>query len=86
MVSAIRRDKPPEPPSPAETVLVVVMAALNHSQVEAFAQGKGVTDIEPFFSALEKSNLWDFARRPLDRQPRSRYLHRPMAPPGRPRR
>ena len=66
VVSAIRRDKPPEPPPPAETVLVVVMGALNHSQVEAFAQGMGVTDIEGFFSALEKSNLWDFARRPLD--------------------
>ncbi len=66
VVSAIRRDKPPEPPPPAETVLVVVMGALNHSQVKAFAQGKGVTDIKAFFSELEKSNLWDFARRPLD--------------------
>jgi hypothetical protein len=66
IVSVLRRDKPPEPPPPAEAPLVVVMGALDRTQVEAFARGKGLTDIGTFLDALEKANLSDFARRPLD--------------------
>lgn len=66
VVSVIRRDKPPEPPLAAEAPLVVVMGALSRNQVETFTRGKGVTDVDKFFGALDKGNLWDFARRPLD--------------------
>ena len=66
IVRAIRREKPPEPPPPAETPLVVVMAALDKGQVEVFARGKGVAEVEEFSAALERANLWDLARRPLD--------------------
>ena len=38
----------------------------SRAQVEAFAEGKGLTDVTTFFDALDESNLWDFARRPLD--------------------
>ncbi|MCA1708896.1 MAG: hypothetical protein LC808_38730, partial [Actinobacteria bacterium] len=42
------------------------MGALSRKQVETFARGKGVTDVDAFFGALDKGNLWDFARRLLD--------------------
>ena len=65
IISVMRRDRPTEPP-PAEKPLVVIMATLDRSQVEVFARGMGVTDVDAFFAALSQSNLWDFARRPLD--------------------
>jgi hypothetical protein len=66
IISVMRRDRPADPPPPAEKPLVVVMATLDRSQVEVFARGMGVTNVDAFFAALGKSNLWDFARRPLD--------------------
>ena len=66
IVSVLRREKPPEQLPPAEAPLVVVMAALDRSQVEIFARGKGLADVDAFLSALDKANLSDFARRPLD--------------------
>jgi hypothetical protein len=66
IVSVLRRDKPPEPPPPAEAPLVVVMGALDRGQIDAFARGKGVANVDVFFLELDKVNLWDFARRPLD--------------------
>jgi len=66
IISVIRRDKPPETPEPAEAPIVVLMGALNRKQVEAFARGKGVANVDGFFGALDKASLWDFARRPLD--------------------
>ena len=66
IVNVFRRDKPAEPPPPAEAPLVVAMAALDRGQVEAFARGKGVANVDAFFLELDKANLWDLARRPLD--------------------
>ena len=66
IVSIIRQDKLPEPPPPSEAPLVVVMGALDRSQVEAFARGKGVDNVDALFDELSRANLWDFARRPLD--------------------
>ena len=66
IVSALRREKLPEPPPPAGAPLVVVMGALDRTQMEAFARGKGLADIDAFLGALDKGNLLDFARRPLD--------------------
>ena len=50
----------------AEEPLVVVMAALDQERVEHFAVSKGVTDVEALVAALERQNLWEFARRPVD--------------------
>jgi hypothetical protein len=66
IINVIRRHKAQRPPPPAETPLVVLMGALDRAQVEVFTRGKGVVNVEDFFAALEKANLWDFARRPLD--------------------
>lgn len=56
-----------EPAQPAEEQpLVVLMAPLDPSRIRAFARGLGISDVEPFLSAIEAANLWRFARRPLD--------------------
>ncbi|AMP05800.1 hypothetical protein CPter91_3474 [Collimonas pratensis] len=46
--------------------MVFIMAALDRNRVEIFAHSKGVTNIASFFRTLDRSNLWNFARRPLD--------------------
>lgn len=66
IVGVIRLDNAQNPPQPAEAPLVVVMAALDRRRVEAFANGKGVANIDAFFNSLDRFNLWAFARRPLD--------------------
>jgi hypothetical protein len=48
------------------SLLVVVMAALDHEQIETFARAKGVIGVQDFVHELEKSDLMIFARRPLD--------------------
>ena len=65
IVSVLRRDRA-EPPPPAEAPLVVVMAALDREQVATFARTQGVTNVDAFLGTFDNSNLWDFARRPLD--------------------
>ena len=52
-------DKPKQP-------LVVLMAPLERDQVRLFAQGQGVQQLDEFMSALDRDNLWHFAKRPLD--------------------
>lgn len=66
LIKVIQKDRPPEPSPPAESPLVVVMAALTPEQVEIFARAKGVKDTAVFSAALGKSDLWFLARRPLD--------------------
>jgi hypothetical protein len=50
----------------AETALVVVLAGLDTEQIRLFASAAGVTDLDAFIAALERSDLLDFAKRPLD--------------------
>lgn len=67
IVQFVRKAKPARsPPPPAELPCVVVMEPLDQDQVQRFAQAKGVTDIDAFSAALDKADLWRFARRPLD--------------------
>lgn len=54
-----KREKREEP-------LVVLMAALDPHQVRLFAQGQGVQLLDDFMTALDRDNLWHFAKRPLD--------------------
>lgn len=63
----VRNEKPPRQPSPpVELPSVVLMEALDRARVQQFAREKGVVDIDPFTTSLDKANLWRFARRPLD--------------------
>lgn len=46
--------------------LVVCLEPLNRTQVEKFAQAKGISDVTQFANALDAAFAWEFARRPLD--------------------
>ncbi|MBL8689402.1 MAG: hypothetical protein JNL04_09890 [Rhodospirillaceae bacterium] len=54
------RDEKPEQP------LVVLMAPLDREQVRLFAEGQGVQQLDDFMNAIDRDNLWHFAKRPLD--------------------
>ncbi len=58
-----RRDQ--EPPGP-ELPFVALMASLDRKRVRLFAQGKAAPNLDRFLEAVEATNLWHFARRPLD--------------------
>lgn len=53
-------------PEPSEVSLIVVMAPLNDRQVRAYATGKGAPNVDDLVEAIDKGNLQDLARRPLD--------------------
>lgn len=67
LVQYMRSEEPKEA-RPSEVPLIVVMAPLTREQVETFARAKGVSDSDVFLKAIEKADLWRFARRPLDLQ------------------
>lgn len=45
---------------------IVTIIALQKSQVECYAKALGVVQVDNFLLAIEKSNAWAFAGRPLD--------------------
>lgn len=57
-----RQSKVEKPEQP----LVVLMAPLDREQVRLFAEGQGVQQLDDFVNALDRGNLWHFAKRPLD--------------------
>lgn len=61
----IRHEKRPEPP-PAETPLIVVMAQLDTEQVRTYAAAQNAPNLDGLIAAIETTNLWGFACRPLD--------------------
>lgn len=65
LISTLRRERREER-APPEIPLVAVMTALDKQRVRAFAQGKGVRELDSLLAAIEAGNLWRFARRPLD--------------------
>ena len=61
----LNREKRPEPP-PAETPLIVVMAPLDTEQVRTYAAAKNAPNLNGLMAAIEATNLWGYACRPLD--------------------
>jgi hypothetical protein len=57
--AAVERGDPP---------LVVLMAPLDEARVRTFAAANGIGNSDPFIQAIEASDLWFLARRPLDLQ------------------
>jgi hypothetical protein len=55
-----------EPPPPPEDAFVVVLTGLDEDRVRRFATGNSIQNLDPFIAQIEKANLWQFARRPLD--------------------
>ena len=65
VVDAIQRPPPAQTPSP-DMALVCTMAPLDDGQIETFAQANDIRNLAQFLEGLKRSNLWSFARRPLD--------------------
>src|SRR6202043_2228327 len=59
-----RREKPLEDKLSAP--FVVLMAPLDVERVRRFAEGKGVTELDPFMATIEEANLWSLASGPKD--------------------
>jgi len=55
-----------ESPAIAEAPFIGLMAPLNRDRIRQFAEASGVPNVEKFLQTIDESNLWRFARRPLD--------------------
>lgn len=53
---------------PGERPFVVRLGPLDPDRVRQFAAGRGIEDLDEFTTAIAGSDLWAFARRPLDLQ------------------
>jgi hypothetical protein len=65
LIRTLHNEQPPEPAAP-ETPVVVVLASLDAERVRIFAQAKGASNLDAMMAEIDASNLWRFARRPLD--------------------
>ena len=69
VVAVIRRENQEDDEQTAETQeapLVVRMVPLDSGRVATFASAKNVTDTARFLRAIDRSDLWAFASRPID--------------------
>ena len=65
VICAIHRERR-EPTPPPEDAIVVVMTGLDEDRVRRFATGMSVQNLDALMAQIDASNLWQFARRPLD--------------------
>jgi hypothetical protein len=61
--------------TPGEDPVVVLMQPFDEKRVRLFARGKGVSDTDALIEAIERADLWTFARRPLDLEWMVEYWH-----------
>jgi hypothetical protein len=66
LIRVLRRDQPKASEKRTESALVTVMVPLDAQRVRQFAEGQGVSGAQEFLDHVERANLWQFARRPLD--------------------
>ena len=66
LIKVLRRDQPKASESPTESALVTVMVPLDAPRVRQFAEGQGASGAQEFLEHVERADLWQFARRPLD--------------------
>ena len=65
LIRVLNNERTPEA-SPPEEPNVVLLAPLNSERVRIFAKGKAASNLDAFIAEIDASNLWRFARRPLD--------------------
>jgi hypothetical protein len=60
------RNERPQPNVPNEEPFVVLMAPLDTGRIRCYAEQSGAPQVDHLLRAIADSNLWRFARRPLD--------------------
>jgi hypothetical protein len=65
LIRTLHNERAPEPSAP-ETPIIAVLASLDGARVRMFAQAKGASNLDALMAEIDASNLWRFARRPLD--------------------
>lgn len=65
LTRVLHNERTPEAPT-REKAIVVLLASLDAKRVRIFAEGKGASNLDAFITEIDISNLWSFARRPLD--------------------
>jgi hypothetical protein len=65
LIQTLHNEQRPEPSVP-ETPIVVVLASLDAGRVRIFAKAKGASNLNALMAEIDASNLWRFARRPID--------------------
>jgi hypothetical protein len=76
LTSILRGEQSDEPAKAAETSLIAVMVPLDSDRVRRYAEGRGIPDVEGLIEHVERADLWQFARRPLDLDWLSDYWRR----------
>jgi len=76
LTSILRGEQSDEAAKPSESPLIAVMLSLDKERVRRYAQGRGVPDVEALINHIERADLWQFARRPLDLDWLSGYWRR----------
>jgi hypothetical protein len=76
LTSILRGEQSDDPPKAAETPLIAVMVPLDRDRVRRYAEGRGIPDVEGLIEFIERADLWQFARRPLDLDWLSDYWRR----------
>ena len=76
LTSILRGERSDEPAKPVETSLIAVMVPLDRARVRRYAEGRGIPDVEGLIEHIERADLWQFARRPLDLDWLSGYWRR----------
>ena len=69
VVAAISRTSKAEEDKEADTLeqpMVVRMTPLDEERIVTFARSRNVSNTDGFLAAIDKSNLWTFASRPID--------------------
>lgn len=65
IVRTLHHERTPEEAGP-EAPLVAVLMSLDAERVRIFAEAKGAANLDALIAEIDVSNLWRFARRPLD--------------------
>lgn len=66
LLSILHNERSKEQAPQKESALVVVMLPLDATRVREFAEEKGIPHVGEFIEQIERADLWQFARRPLD--------------------
>jgi hypothetical protein len=67
LLRIVRSERKPKEEAPAnEDPFIAIMGPLDRKRVRLFAEAAGIPQVEQFLEAIDDTDLWHFAQRPLD--------------------